>query len=1044
VAILKIIGAWFVCLIPVSAQVAHDLYASPSAIGTVTSGFVLEGSYAGATVENGERVLFTKNGRPDNEVRQTVWFTFSVPTDGIWKVRVGYPSDWSPFYPSYPVVFEEASLAQAVPMFPTQDNPYEAKCMLQAGRTYRLGLRCYSVENSMYQVAFTAIPSPSNDDIASAVVATGEAFTIDATGATTEAGEISGAEDPVIGSAWVRWKAPSSGKWLLKEIESRAGIIPWPWFHPALFPEPVDTVGEQFAWSPIESSNYRKRGFSLFNSATVVEPMTEVEKGGNWVLFEAEAGQDYWIAGYERWNGNHAIRLELAPAATNDLQENAEDVGDASALDYRGQLLGATVSLGENVPTLSPVSRTVWLKWTARADGPVDVKAEATRVAVQVFLGNDLIGAALPNSWSRDWQFDAVAGLTYHFQVSMIEETNPAFQLRLRATEAADHFSGAIALEGRALLSNVGSSLEPGEPEARSDEGSVWLKWQSDVRQVVSINHQALQAVGHWHTSQGRMEVFKGTSLEDLLPACSPLSENVALFVAEAGETYYIRALAKEEFDGLSQVTLVSQQTGSGLEELLMEAGALFATTGPEREAEAQAVLTQAKAISADDPRILLASAFLELRAAAKTPAGRIMASRILPNQLTLPLGFLSSQEAGVDGVIPTDMTMDDFWESFDAETWPHLDAAIQELTAIAEPVSTYHHPTLPVYPYGKSGFVGTVTDAHDRRTIVAMIMALRGGADYLSSLDGDLYATDFFGWLCDGSPSLETLLDQYPGFLTFGENDRRSSAGLWFAAATLQQDNAKALYQTPSIFFGSDMSLFTDNSQWRLDRWFGWLRSSSGPSMLGITGKSVNLSSWLFGTKSPRDLLPQITGNELRAHTLDDVTFGGLMPDVTEKELHDAWAERGWLADHEELETWLVRFFPENTPDAREDPDGDGISLLHEFAFGLSPIERDSAPYQPEFLRTQMPDSTWRSEITFRRRIGQTRSTYWASRSTDLEHWEIIPLPEFAEPDALPGFEKVRAMFPDGPETSDRAFFKIRFLPPSSSTGVGAISETR
>ena len=165
-------------------------------------------------------------------------------------------------------------------------------------------------------------------------------------------------------------------------------------------------------------------------------------------------------------------------------------------------------------------------------------------------------------------------------------------------------------------------------------------------------------------------------------------------------------------------------------------------------------------------------------------------------------------------------------------------------------------------------------------------------------------------------------------------------------------------------------------------------------------------------------------------------MTFDGLLPDLSTANLHRVWVARGWLADHEELGGWLARNFPVDTPDPSEDPDGDGISLRLEYAFGLSPTSPDPAPYQPELRRVKSQDGTWWNELNFRGRIALTQSDYWAYKSSDLETWESLPVPEEAVPDAMPGFERVTVSVPDGSSPADRAFFRLRFVPPSDYSG--------
>lgn len=1028
---------WFLGVVStLAAQDARDAFATPEAIGVVADGFLVEGSYVGASLEAGESQLYPDGRSGSSGMRQSIWFTFRVPSDGIWKIEAGYPDDWAPVAVSYPVVFEATAIAAAQPVFPLEGNPSAGKCLLQTGKTYHLGLRTHSLERSYYKIKFTRLQPPANDSIAGAVVVADDSLVINPSGATMESGETAQVEG-VLGSAWARWAAPSTGVWLLRQPSNRVGNMLWLSPTP-LFSSLVEAPAD-ISWTPNARAS-GTRSFALFASASVNAPATVLNQGDGWILFEAVAGREFWIAVYDRWNGDAPIALTLELAAPNDLREAARNLGSASAIRDEGHFLGAGITPGEDLPQDFIVTRTVWRSWTARASGPVDLLVEglggpaASWVAVQAFSAGGKIGNAEPDSWGRKWRFDAVAGETYQFQISATDDPGTGFSFHLLAEEPADRFAEAVDLNGQALLSTVGCTLEPGEPAAIAGEGSVWLRWHSGMRQVVAIIQQSMQAPGHWHETASRIEVFTGATPDTLEPACELTSPGAALFVAEAGQTYHVRVLAKAEFDGEALVTLTSQATGPGLEQLLAEAGALLVTRGAERDEQALALVNQALAVAPADPRARLAAAYLELRLAAKSPSGRIVASRLVPaTSDMLPVVFLSSAAAGSDGAIPNGLSFADFLADFDAEAWPHLAIALQHLVSITEPADTFSHPTLPVYPRGCGGNACDETDAHDRRTIAAMIMTLRGALDYLASLDGSLPAGDFFGWLCDGSPALQELLDRHPKFLTFGTHDNRFSAWLWFTAAAGQARMAKGLYQKPWLW--SDSSLFTVTHQGRLDRWFAWVESANGPTPY-LWEDHADLSSWLFGAKSPRSLLPAVVGNRLRAYSTADVTFDGLLPDSSAASLHRAWATRGWLADHEELAAWLARNIPVNTPEPSADPDGDGIPLLLEYAFGLSPTNPDPAPYQPELRRLKLPDGTWRSELVFHRRIALTQSEYRAYQSTDLATWQWVPVPEEAEPDAMPGFERVTIPVPDGPSPPDRAFFRLGIVPPSALPG--------
>ena len=875
-----------------TAQVANDAYNQPQDLGVLIDGQLIEGSYQGATIDPGEARLFPTQGRgptrpprpgveeePQTSVKQSIWFTFQVPTSGIWEVNAGYPDDWAPIAASDPMVCVDAPLATAQSLFPVATNPDTARCALLAGTIYRLGLRTTSQERSLYEVRFSRLPSPANDSLASAPSQPGPVLTLDPTGSTLESGEVPSLTDPVIGSAWIRWTAPSSGRWWLRRDYKRLEVISFPPPSPSLFPPPREVVTDDPMDWPERLGWPGSQAFALFQNGA---PVVSLAQSHDWILFEATAGTEYAIAGYERWNGTGPLDLVIEPASPADHRTTARDLGDESSLNVSGHLVGATRDPDETIPPSMTDAATVWFRWTARGDGPVQLEVEYSAVenqalAITAFSGEAPIGAK-SGAWNFEWAFDATAGTTYDFQIAGTAGIPTAFRLRLLAPEPADHFANAIPLRDLTTVSTVGATLEPGEPATAEGEGSVWLKWQTDEPQAVNVIFRQLQALNHWHETKARLEIFRGTSLASLEPDSLGTQ-----FLALPGETYYFRVLASAETDGSGQIELRRQPLSGSLEDLLTETGAILDTRAAGSDAQASSRLAQALALAPEDPRVRLASAYLEFRAAAATGPGKIIVARVINNYSSplLPLAFIPSTAAGEAGTLPADQTLTEFLAAFDRETWPHLEAALGHLMAIAEPAPTWSHYTLPVYPRGPTGPASNLTDAHDRRTLAAMVMALRAGVDYLQSLDGGLPAQDFFGWLCDGSPSLEEMLERHPRFLTFGETDRRASAITWARAAVVQADLGRSFYQAPLVWAGSDQSLFTSTSLDPLARWTNWLRSASGP-VVASGSSTVDLSRWFSGPTPPRALLPQVSGNGLLAHTVADVTFNQLLPAIT------------------------------------------------------------------------------------------------------------------------------------------------------------------
>lgn len=280
-----------------AAQDARDAFATPEAIGLVADGYLVEGSYEGASLEAGESQLYPAGRSGPSGCKQSIWFTFSVPSDGIWKIEAGYPEDWAPVAVSYPVVFEAATIAAAHPLFPLEDRPSSGKCLLQTGKTYHLGLRTDSLERSYFEVTFTRLQSPANDSIANAMVMADDSFVIHPSGATLESGETAQVEG-VLGSAWARWTAPSTGVWLLRNASGRVESLLW--FSPTPLFSSLVQASPAFSWTPSERAN-GTRSFALYGSASVNAPATVLNQGDSWISLPGRFGGVGPLAPAARW-----------------------------------------------------------------------------------------------------------------------------------------------------------------------------------------------------------------------------------------------------------------------------------------------------------------------------------------------------------------------------------------------------------------------------------------------------------------------------------------------------------------------------------------------------------------------------------------------------------------------------------------------------------------------------------------------------------------------------------------------------------------------
>ncbi|MDQ4097536.1 MAG: hypothetical protein M3144_06680, partial [Actinomycetota bacterium] len=208
----------------------------------------------------------------------------------------------------------------------------------------------------------------------------------------------------------------------------------------------------------------------------------------------------------------------------------------------------------------------VWYRWTAPADANATFTLEPLFQGVlAVYTGKELATLErVPGPISEtEAPFTATAGVTYQVAVAGLKGGSGSFNLTWTtrsvtppppSTPRNDNLSGAVPLsdwQGRVIGTNVGATLEPGEPHHSSPDGptngaSVWWSWTAAGGGEVTLT----TAESGFDTV---LAVFGGPSFDSLLAVNDDIAGAVTSSVsipAQAGRTYYVQVLGRAAATG--------------------------------------------------------------------------------------------------------------------------------------------------------------------------------------------------------------------------------------------------------------------------------------------------------------------------------------------------------------------------------------------------------------------------------------------------------------------------------------------------------------
>lgn len=259
---------------------------------------------------------------------------------------------------------------------------------------------------------------------------------------------------------------------------------------------------------------------------------------------------------------SHGICRAQAPV--NDDREAAISI--SPGVQIAEDLTEATLEDGEETAAQGIV-KSIWYEWTSEVNGRWEwrISSDNANSRTTVYeIGEDGQPVLLarsgfyqseydsdnPNEYpgSRGTRFQAVAGISYLFQVQAYNTSNVTFTATLKALgpgPAADDFASATSLPGtptRLPIDFQFASLQSGEP-ATELPASVWRTWQVPATGFWSLSMYGLDRDG--------IDVWRGDSLADLESAVvaggAELGGGLTVVRAVAGEILRVRLLAESD-----------------------------------------------------------------------------------------------------------------------------------------------------------------------------------------------------------------------------------------------------------------------------------------------------------------------------------------------------------------------------------------------------------------------------------------------------------------------------------------------------------------
>jgi hypothetical protein len=495
--------------------------------------------------ENIEAIGRTVGATAEEELqyssRQSVWYTWKAPREGIYRLEVSDTA--SPKSQSYNVgLYSGTRLKSLV----TLVAPYGPSTTLRArrGDVFQIQVSSFFALGGEFRLQLRRVTPPGNDSFTNATVLNGESLEIPTTirHATGESRRWYAVPDHgYAGEAtiWFEWTAPSSGLFLAKV--TGAGYPP---------------MAECYTGSSI--SNLVSAGQNISGET-------------NGVAFYAQAGTRYFLS--LRGDNTNDLTLSIGPHSPppNDTFANRFTIpfGSYSAM---GSLIGATMEPGEPGRRYggSPSDASAWWTWRPETAGVYQVTFTlfttpffGERISggvapaildysrqIEVYTGNAIAELASVSSGTADGVFRAVEGTSYQI---VIRGGFARFAVNIRpiAAPSNDNFAAAIALAGARVVksgSTIGATTEADEPERGIpwpglNNDSVWYRWTAPSNGLFSIS---AASGGFLYPGARLLEIYEGEELANLDSLASGSDSHLVQVIG--GKEYRLAVIDAERF----------------------------------------------------------------------------------------------------------------------------------------------------------------------------------------------------------------------------------------------------------------------------------------------------------------------------------------------------------------------------------------------------------------------------------------------------------------------------------------------------------------
>jgi hypothetical protein len=474
----------------------------------------LDGTIAGASAQAGEPA------HASTAARASVWYRWTATLAGSVRLTASYATLRAGVY--------QGNSVETLTQIATGNTTLTFTAVL--GETYRIALDATGDESFVVRLTLPSPPATPilNDAFAAAVELTGLSPESPGTtvGATMEPGEpYHTGSTSQSGSAWWRWTAPASGA----VTASAAGT-----------------------------------SLAIYQGDTL-ETLEPVVRADNMVVFQAVGGVSYHLAAATPFSSGNVFTLRLSQipeSPANDSFEAAQPL--ATQAIVAGTLAGASREVGESWHASTPLTETVWYRWTAPAAGRARVTLLAgTPGALLVYRGTSLTTLTEAAAGTTEVGFSVQSGETVWVVVGRSgSATAGPFELGIGMTDTGsnDAFANRIDLGVVPLANWSGTAeeatIETGEkPTETGGRGSRWWTWTAPADGGASLQ-----------LNEGRVVpaayVYTGSTLGSLaLVASISGSPPKLAFPVRAGTTYQIALRGKPTSAGVGdfRITLAWQ-----------------------------------------------------------------------------------------------------------------------------------------------------------------------------------------------------------------------------------------------------------------------------------------------------------------------------------------------------------------------------------------------------------------------------------------------------------------------------------------------------